>query len=390
MLSALEIENFRSFQRLTIPRLGMVNLIVGKNNAGKSTVLEAVRILAGNGNRYLLDEIAESHDEMVRSRNFDRFAAQPTLFETQTARPYEDFFFGRSFPTIDGVKIRIGDPDNSDNLISIEHAFMETIKEVSVGDEGSNETITRRRVVPKSFLNDAPENLGQVIIVTRGQKSILTALDNSPRSLSSGNSYDDGKCGVVPTTFISMNDLARDWDKIALTEYEAIVKDAVRHIVPELEGITFVESTGRSSSNRIALNRVARVKLANERRPVPLSSLGDGMLRVFQMTLRAFSAKDGYLLIDEFENGLHYTIQEEIWATIFQLSATLNMQVFATTHSWDCIKSFATVCQREPQTEGVLFRIGRSIMHSNAGQAIATVFDKERLESITQVELEVR
>ena len=69
--------------------------------------------------------------------------------------------------------------------------------------------------------------------------------------------------------------------------------------------------------------------------PVPLGSMGDGMLRVLQIILKVFSAQGGFLLIDEFENGLHYSVQEKIWALIFKLAEQLNIQVFATTHSWD-------------------------------------------------------
>jgi AAA15 family ATPase/GTPase len=108
------------------------------------------------------------------------------------------------------------------------------------------------------------------------------------------------------------------------------------------------------------------------------------------MTLRAFSARDGYLLIDEFENGLHYSIQDEIWATVFDLAGSLNMQIFATTHSWDCIQSFSRVAQNRKDIKGVLFRVGRSARQSDRGKIISTVFADEKLCDITQDQLEVR
>ena len=156
--------------------------------------------------------------------------------------------------------------------------------------------------------------------------------------------------------------------------------------------ISFVRDE-REDSRRYAsqpLMRTAKVKLAGQPMPVPLGSMGDGMLRVLQIILKVFSAQGGFLLIDEFENGLHYSVQEKIWALIFKLAEQLNIQVFATTHSWDCIESFTKVAVDNQSSEGVLFRMGRSVRTSDNGKVIATVFDENQLQNITQADVEVR
>jgi AAA15 family ATPase/GTPase len=114
------------------------------------------------------------------------------------------------------------------------------------------------------------------------------------------------------------------------------------------------------------------------------------MLRILQIAIKLVSAQGGFLLIDEFENGLHYSVQEKIWALLFEMAEKLDIQVFATTHSWDCIESFSKVAFENETTEGVLFRMGRSAKTSNKGQIIATIYDKERLYNITQADIEVR
>lgn len=96
------------------------------------------------------------------------------------------------------------------------------------------------------------------------------------------------------------------------------------------------------------------------------------------------------MLIDEFENGLHYSIQEKIWGYIFDLAKSLNIQVFATTHSWDCIESFSKVAKEKSDVDGALFRVGKSVRTSDAGKVIATVFDEDQLFNITQSDVEVR
>ena len=113
------------------------------------------------------------------------------------------------------------------------------------------------------------------------------------------------------------------------------------------------------------------------------------MSRILQLILSVFPAKDGVLLIDEFENGLHFSVQEEVWRIIFELAKKLNIQVFATTHSWDCIESFTNVAV-ENSEDGVLLKVSKSKLTSDNGKIIATVYDEEALKTVTASALEVR
>ena len=78
--------------------------------------------------------------------------------------------------------------------------------------------------------------------------------------------------------------------------------------------------------------------------------MGDGINRILHIMLSMVNAQDGYLLIDEFENGLHYSVQEKVWKVIFTLAKSLNVQVFATTHSNDCIKTFGSQWQNDEKS----------------------------------------
>ncbi len=70
------------------------------------------------------------------------------------------------------------------------------------------------------------------------------------------------------------------------------------------------------------------------------------------------NAKDGFL-IDEIENGIHYSVLPDVWRLIFETAERLNVQVFATSHSWDCIEAFQKAAQENTETEGVLVRLDR-------------------------------
>lgn len=386
MLDSLLIKNFRSLENLTVSKLGRVNLIVGKNNSGKSSVLEALRIYAGNGQRELLDFISAEHDERYRVRETEHPDPEAPL-------PFQDFFTGRTFPSDDNVAIQIGSAHNPDDVLRVQHVFLAE-EQVQAPDEfGETNIRVRRRIVPKNELQTEMRELRQALQISKGERRhLLSLLDSAYQRLRSPifDATNSIPCSVIPTQFISQDELSDEWDKIALTEHEAVVKQALRIIAPEFENLTFVRNEDARPGGRASFQRSAKVKLSDVRRPVPLNSLGDGMLRVLQLALKLFPAKGGFLLIDEFENGLHYSVQEKVWALLFDMAEKLDIQVFATTHSWDCIESFTKVAIDRKDIEGVLFRMGRSVRTSDNGRIIATVFDEAALANITQADVEVR
>ena len=120
------------------------------------------------------------------------------------------------------------------------------------------------------------------------------------------------------------------------------------------------------------------MRQANWPCPVPLCSFGDGVNRLFGIALALVTAKDGLLLIDEVENGLHHSVQYEVWKMIFALAQKLNVQVLATSHSWDTIEAFQKAASETPE-DGVLVRLLRK-----REDIIATVFGEEDLRIVTR------
>ena len=379
MLKSLVVKNFRSLADFEVAKLGRVNLIVGKNNSGKSSVLEALRIYAGNAHQELLERIAQEHDEKC-------FLDKNVQEGFEVSLPYEDLFTGRKFPK-EEKPIVIGEFDN-ENALKIYHAYKVEKDYVATDEDGKEETIKRTVSITHLELTKQRQILGEGLLIKKDGKA--TSIDFtiiSPdlrRFITVGNPL---TCSFIPTQLIAMNELAENWDSIALTEVEETVKDAMRIILPEFEAITFVNELSYTDKS---IRRIAKVKIKGLERPVPLNSLGDGMVRILQIALKLVTAKGGFLLIDEFENGLHYSVQEKVWALLFEMAQKLDIQIFATTHSWDCIESFSNVAISVGNNEGVLFRMGKSAKTSNFGKVVATVFDSTELETITQADMEIR
>lgn len=386
MLDSLLIKNFRSLENFEVSKLGRVNLIVGKNNSGKSSVLEALRIYAGNGQRVLLDSISAEHDETYRVKEGERAEPDAPL-------PFQDFFTGRTFPAADDISIQIGSATQPDEVLQVQHVFMAETREPFVEEDGEPSVRVRRRIMSKAQAGNEAGELRQALQLSKGDRRyppFFLDVGNARLRSFGFESANATPCSVIPTQFISQDELSDEWDKIALTEHEGVVKQALRIIAPEFENLTFVRNDDGRPGARPVFQRSAKVKLSDVPRPVPLNSLGDGMLRVLQLALKLFPAKGGFLLIDEFENGLHYSVQEKVWTLLFEMAERLDIQVFATTHSWDCIESFTKVAVARQDVDGVLFRMGRSVRTSDSGRIIATVFDEAALANITQTDVEVR
>jgi hypothetical protein len=168
------------------------------------------------------------------------------------------------------------------------------------------------------------------------------------------------------------------WDKIALSDREQDIVDALRIIDPEISAVSMVGGEGPRQI------RTAIVRAAGIPRPVPLRSFGDGLNRLFGIVLSLVNAKDGLLLIDEIENGMHHTVQTDAWRAVFRLASRLDIQVVATSHSWDAIEAFQKAAS-ETSEEGVLIRLSR-----RGEDVIPTLFAARELAVATRDRIEVR
>lgn len=386
-LNSLYIQNFRILEDFEVKKLGRLNLIVGKNNSGKSSVLEALRIYAGGANRSLLTEIASGHDEIYPNEDSPSNNKESTI-------PFESFFTDRNFPTHEEKSIIIGETKQSNQSIWLKHSYYSMEEFTETDDKGQTNSKIRTKIISKSELNEFTDKeifhalIGQT---TQAKKFFIPLTGpRAGRRLFTLEADELFPCSFIPTQFVSLDKLADEWDKIALTEHEEQVKTALKFIEPNLESLAFIKNEKRSINHNF--KRSAIVKIANSK-PVPLSSMGDSMLRLLQLSLKVFPAKNGFLLIDEFENGLHYSVQEEVWNWLFSLANDLNIQVFATTHSFDCVQSFAKVALRKKNTEnisGILFRVGRSAKIQEKNKVIATEFDADELANLTKADIEIR
>ncbi len=364
-LQSLEISGFRAFSSLRIPRLGSVNLIVGKNNVGKSSVLEALQLYASNGSLSVLGRILELRDEgqIKRSRLDGQFAQiLPRIFH----KPNEKDALS---------SLRIGEIGDESQQLLIEIAKYQSKRD----DEG------HRIYEP---LSDAiVDSNGSIVsglsIRRNGQGSRFLVLDDR---LSYRIDDDDEEIG--PFHFIGANGLSDSqevgslWDQVVLKSAEKDVLSSLKLIMPELERVVIIDNSNLRRNDRV---RIPVGVTGDSDNVTPLRTFGEGMNRLFAIALSLVNSPSGLFLIDEIESGLHYSVQPDLWRLIFDLATRLNTQVFATTHSKDCIDAFEGAAAENTTIEGRLIRLERK------GDRIQSIeFEESELALAREHEIEIR
>jgi predicted ATPase len=355
ILDSLQIRNFRAFQHLEVPSLGNVNLIVGKNNTGKSSLLEALYIYAREGYPDAIWNIMRARGESGDSR-----VRREEDIE-QRVSDIKHILHNRSDLT-ETQKIRIGSLQQENRQLHLSIGW-------HTADSRGNRT-------EQATLFEEPDELF-LVVQAMGKPEVAYNLVRYSTRLGTPEETKGIKYVRIPASGIGDTTIGRFWDRITLTELDKEVIQALKIIEPTIEALSFIE--GRSSTRREPFIRTSHY---NDR--LPLRSLGEGVNRLLGIVLALVNATDGLLLIDEIESGLHYSIQPEMWQLVFRIASELNIQVFATTHSKDCIEAFQKVASKHPK-EGVLIRLGRK-----NDDIVASVFEEEDLEIAIEQDVEVR
>ncbi len=168
----------------------------------------------------------------------------------------------------------------------------------------------------------------------------------------------------VGSDSLSSTDIAQMWDEITLTKQEGDVAKAMKVLEEKLESLHFL--TGQFTSGYFPSRGGIVVGLKDEQGRIPLGSMGDGMRRLMSLATALAFTKDGCLFVDEIDTGLHYSVMADMWNLVVTKAAASNIQVFATTHSWDCIEGISLLCQQNPELTKLVsvHKIDRALPHS--------------------------
>jgi AAA15 family ATPase/GTPase len=371
MLNSLNIENYRNLKKISFPSLAKINLFTGKNSTGKSALLEAITILLKQGEVSWIESLLAERGENI------------TLGSTKLTTNIEklsNLFTNRILDFTENTILNISGINSFNETKKVSLRFVVYREEEVKNPLSAYNEVSRIKRIMKIDEKDKSTNGLLGFQILHDNISEIYSLDD--KNLFSIRKSLFPFDNIEPLEIIRTNSIDKSnngflWDKIALTDKESYVIMALKIIDPRIDRITFV---GESENKR------RPIAMLSTGEKLPLKSMGDGLNRILSVILSLVNADDSYLIIDEFENGLHYTIQEQLWKIIFKLSNELNCQVFATTHSYDCITAFANVLnEQQNNIDGKMFRL-----ESN-GETIKQVeYNSKELQIATENNIETR
>lgn len=352
VIKSISIENFRCFQKLAVSGFERVNLISGKNNAGKTALLEALFLNS-----------SPRPDTIILLRQIRR---ESTSFSRALPeRTWNNLFAKQEKSREIQINSNLGNGDSKVVKIFEDELIKDFFEEKTEkdGDDGELEEI--------SNLFSGSESTVSVLHL-KTEINAIEAFETSVLSSAKGivgrdiKIPDTKNAYFVPTFLrIRSRELAERFDIARLNEKDSEILAAIKAIdssIVEVESFSIGEPS-------IYLKRTGESRL-------PLSLFGDGINRIVDIILRIVNNENSILLVDEIENGIHHSNQFEFWSIIYRLANSLNVQVFATTHSLEMVQAFIKAGS-EYSSDAAHFELARN---AKTGNIVAIRRDLETLD----------
>ena len=154
-----------------------------------------------------------------------------------------------------------------------------------------------------------------------------------------------------------------------------IIKHTLRHLEPSLTALTVI-STGGSPVVHAYIG---------DNLPIPVNLVGEGFARMLELAVGIADVSGGMLLVDEIENGLHYSTHQGIFATLFDLAEEFDTQVIATTHSRECATAASKALGDKGDDGFAYHRIDR-----RDGKLSVAHFDANMMDAAMDFGMEIR
>ena len=287
MIKDIEIIEYKGFKNLNLKNLSQVNIISGENNIGKTALLEAL---------FLYDDILSSNLYILFGKFF---SLNPFLFIAKT----RDIKENRIKNYFKNINLLI----NSNKLkVDIQYKFTYELK------ENEEEEV-------KKFNQDYNDF---IVGYTNDSLNILPIDSASSNDITRYNYIDSSKPTNNRLVKLYSNIQSKGIQHKFLT-YLKLLDNDIQWIEPQL------------LDNEILL----RLNLNNPERSLVSSELGEGTNRYIEILCTLLSNSDGTVLIDEIENGIHYTKLYDIWKAILEIVKKENIQLFVTTHNLESIEA---------------------------------------------------
>lgn len=349
MLKDITIERFRGMRACHVQNLSRVNLFFGKNNCGKTSLLESVFLLSGQMNPAL----SVSVNNIRSGRSLMENDVPVLFYNGEIEKP-----ISLSSETEVGKRSLV---------ISALRSEMQQLSQVELLQTASG--LNQRYGYHYTYFDGKSQGEASIEFEEDGKDT-----PNLGRLKTSNGSKDDFFCRYLPAQYSLMPNLVDEYSDLLKAKKEGDLFRALRTIEPRLADIVIV-----GKDLMVDVGGTCRL---------PLYVLGDGIRKYLRIIIGIHAAKDGAFLIDEIENGLHYSALKDLWRIILRESELYNVQVFVTTHDRETIAALAG-CIGEEFSKDVSVSAYK-LLKQSGGEVKALMYDKDQLTYMMNQNIEVR
>ena len=322
-LKDLTIDNFRGIKHLEMKDLARINMLVGKNNCGKTSVLEAVHLWTGAAFENM--EAGVNLFDLFRQYRIENNVRW--LFHKLDVRQNIEITSGE-------MRLRIWQAEHNRLKLNkyISDKGVDGLKVITFNSDG--------------LLHPATSDI-------KNKFKFFTKSTYITHSI-----FYDG-------FYANMLEITRKDQNADMVTSLSKIDDRVTGILP-IEGKIFVKNKDVPEF-------------------IPITQMGEGFQRCAAIVAAMANCENGVFLVDEIDTGLHYSALADVWKVVLHTAKALNVQVFATSHSDECIAALFGMLEGEDKAEAALFAIVRGEDEHRTGR-----FVTDTVEAAYEMHLELR
>lgn len=355
VFSRIKIENFRGIKHLDLNNIKQINLLVGKNNCGKSSILDAIFLLSGFSNPLLNFRINQFRD-------YDKFNKEDLLLNFYNMLPenhihiHGDMFDG----TIRDLKI---------TPITSESQYVISKNDISTQSLSNKEVnVSAGLTMNFSYIKDGEKKNDSSAIV-------ITKQNNDKIKIRSPKDYKETLSGIYINSKFAFNIAVENLARIIEEKQENVIVDIMQHIEPRIKSISVLKS---GVNVDIGLSRL-----------IPINMLGDGIRKILAIITSLYGCKGGVIFIDEIDNGMHFSSLSSLWRAVIKTANLLNVQVFATTHNIESLQSLSKVLC-DDCADSTNKTMCYSLRHMENDDVNAYEYPYDKFQYVINQEIEIR
>ncbi len=328
MINKVKIKNFKCLENLEIEEMKRINIISGKNSSGKTTILEGIFTILGRTSPDVFARLLNWRGANVISFNTEEYF-RPFFNNYDLSKSIEISLFHEQriqkikiSHTKDGIV-----PQLPPNLI-LSNQYMET--------SSQSQSVKSEMLLLEYFESDK----------LRTHKLMLS--QTGPLLYNDNNEQERFISGFISTQLRNNTaETANFFDDLKLSKKSEEVLKLLKIIEPQIVDIA---TSSKNGETKVYFD-------IGQESYKPLELFGDGLARLLYLIVSIAERKNGLLMIDEVERGFHYSIFDDVWKVLIDLSKEYNCQLILTTHSYELLQSLVNINKEINESNISYYRI---------------------------------